>query len=48
MGALVADGAHQLAAAVLEHRRADMGADGEVEAAQVLFVVAIDRAGRAA
>ncbi len=43
MGALVADGAHQLAAAVLEHRRADMRADGEVEAAQVLLVVAVDR-----
>ena len=43
MGALVADGAHQLAAAVLEDRRADVRADGEVEAAQVFFVVAVDR-----
>ena len=43
MGALVADQAHQLAAAVLEDRRADMGADGEVEAAQVVLAVAVDR-----
>ncbi len=43
MGALVADEAHQLAGAVLEDRRADMRADGEVEPAQILFAVAIDR-----
>jgi hypothetical protein len=43
MGALVADRAHQLAAAILEDRRPDMRADREVEAAQVIFRIAIDR-----
>jgi hypothetical protein len=43
MGALVADGAHQLAAAVLEHRRAEMRAQAEVDPAQVVLVVAIHR-----
>ncbi len=43
MSAFVADGAHQLAGPVLEHRGADMRADGEVEPAQVFLVVAVDR-----
>ena len=43
MGALVADGAHQLAAAVLEHRRAEMRAEAEIDPAQIVLAVLVDR-----
>ena len=43
MRTLIADGAHHLAAAVLEHWRAKMRAEAEVHAAQVVLVVLVDR-----
>src|SRR5699024_7573846 len=43
MRALVADGAHQLARAVLEDRSAEMRAQSEVELAQLVLAVAVDR-----
>jgi hypothetical protein len=43
MGAFVANGAHQLAAAVLEDRDAEVCAQREIEAAQVVLIVAVHR-----